>query len=74
MVSNPEFMVGNHPSGHVRAVSEISLSGMFRSNLSGMSPVRTIPCLYPPPPSPPPPPPPLFVTPPPPPLFENLET
>jgi hypothetical protein len=30
----------NHESGHIRAVSEISLSGVFQSNPSGMSRVH----------------------------------
>ena len=47
MVSNPQLRVGdprlgarNHESGHLRAMSEISLSGPFQFNLSGTSPVQ----------------------------------
>jgi hypothetical protein len=38
MAGDPQLEAMNHESGHIRAVSEISLSG--QSYLSGMSPVR----------------------------------
>ena len=40
MVGDPKIELRNHESEHIRAVSEIFLSGVFQSDLSGPSPVH----------------------------------